>query len=170
MNVHTDMQPRLRHQFRWQQRMAESLMAGTIRAGIAGGADSSSVLPINVSKAPARVLLMSIKPDDPPTADAFFICAYATCRPFLPPLLSIPPVRGMGDTAEQMAKRMVRSVNSRTRYASFTSAPRRHGRSKLAEEVMTTHVPPYKTPLQKYFNNIAAPPRWRTTPNLRPCF
>ncbi|MBW6055067.1 hypothetical protein HTZ85_20120 [Escherichia coli] len=30
--------------------VAESLMAGTIRAGIAGGADSSSVLPIGVSK------------------------------------------------------------------------------------------------------------------------
>nr|MBA2817010.1 3-ketoacyl-CoA thiolase [Candidatus Pantoea persica] len=32
-------------------------MAGTIRAGIAGGADSSSVLPIGVSKALVRALL-----------------------------------------------------------------------------------------------------------------
>jgi acetyl-CoA acyltransferase len=32
-------------------------MAGTIRAGIAGGADSSSVLPIGVSKKLARILV-----------------------------------------------------------------------------------------------------------------
>lgn len=32
-------------------------MAGTIRAGIAGGADSSSVLPIGVSKTLARTLV-----------------------------------------------------------------------------------------------------------------
>jgi acetyl-CoA acyltransferase len=32
-------------------------MVGTIRAGIAGGADSSSVLPIGVSKKLARMLV-----------------------------------------------------------------------------------------------------------------
>ncbi|MDO2232167.1 hypothetical protein Q2448_23520, partial [Escherichia coli] len=33
------------------------LMAGNIRAGVGGGADSSSVLPIGVSKKMARVLV-----------------------------------------------------------------------------------------------------------------
>lgn len=53
MNVHTDAYSVSRAcatSFQAVANVAESLMAGTIRAGIAGGADSSSVLPIGVSK------------------------------------------------------------------------------------------------------------------------
>lgn len=60
MNVHTDAYSVSRAcatSFRAVANVAESLMAGTIRAGIAGGADSSSVLPIGVSKKLARVLV-----------------------------------------------------------------------------------------------------------------
>ena len=65
MNVHTDAsqrQPRLRYQFPGGfANVAESVMAGTIRGGIAGGADSSSVLPIGVSKNWRACWLMSTK-------------------------------------------------------------------------------------------------------------
>ncbi|MBU5894420.1 acetyl-CoA C-acyltransferase, partial [Vibrio cholerae O1] len=37
--------------------VAESIIAGSVSIGIAGGADSSSVLPIGVSKALARTLV-----------------------------------------------------------------------------------------------------------------
>ncbi len=60
MNVHTDAYSVSRAcatSFQAVANVAESLMAGTIRAGIAGGADSSSVLPIGVSKKLARVLV-----------------------------------------------------------------------------------------------------------------
>lgn len=53
MSVHTDAYSVSRAcatSFQAVANVAESLMAGTIRAGIAGGADSSSVLPIGVSK------------------------------------------------------------------------------------------------------------------------
>ena len=53
MNVHTDAYSVSRAcatSFQAVANVAESLMAGSIRAGIAGGADSSSVLPIGVSK------------------------------------------------------------------------------------------------------------------------
>lgn len=57
MNVYTDAYSVSRAcatSFQAVANVAESLMAGTIRAGIAGGADSSSVLPIGVSKAGAH--------------------------------------------------------------------------------------------------------------------
>ncbi|WP_312721742.1 beta-ketoacyl synthase N-terminal-like domain-containing protein, partial [Escherichia sp. AM3] len=60
MNVHTDAYSVSRAcatSFQAVANVAESLMAGTIRAGIAGGADSSSVLPIGVSKQLARILV-----------------------------------------------------------------------------------------------------------------
>lgn len=68
MNVHTDAYSVSRAcatSFQAVANVAESLMAGTIRAGIAGGADSSSVPPIGVSKAPRGYWLMSIKPGRP---------------------------------------------------------------------------------------------------------
>lgn len=64
MNVHTDAYSVSRAcatSFRAVANVAESLMAGTIRAGIAGGADSSSVLPIGVSKNWRACWLMSTK-------------------------------------------------------------------------------------------------------------
>ncbi|STQ60870.1 fatty acid oxidation comple beta subunit (3 -ketoacyl-CoA thiolase) [Pseudescherichia vulneris] len=60
MNVHTDAYSVSRAcatSFQAVANVAESLLAGTIRAGIAGGADSSSVLPIGVSKTLARTLV-----------------------------------------------------------------------------------------------------------------
>lgn len=65
MNVHTDAYSVSRAcatSFQAIANVAESLMAGTIRAGIAGGADSSSVLPIGVSKNWRACWLMSTKP------------------------------------------------------------------------------------------------------------
>ena len=64
MSVHTDAYSVSRAcatSFRAVANVAESLMAGTIRAGIAGGADSSSVLPIGVSKTLARTQWMPIR-------------------------------------------------------------------------------------------------------------
>ena len=60
MSVHTDAYSVSRAcatSFQAVANIAESLMAGTIRAGIAGGADSTSVLPIGVSKKLAGTLL-----------------------------------------------------------------------------------------------------------------
>jgi acetyl-CoA acetyltransferase len=65
MSVHTDAYSVSRAcatSFQAVANVAESLMAGTIRAGIAGGADSSSVCPsASVKSWPAR-WWMPIKP------------------------------------------------------------------------------------------------------------
>ncbi len=80
-------------------------MAGTIRAGIAGGADSSSVLPIGVSKKLARVLV------DVNKARTMSQRLKLFSRLRLRDLMPVPPAVAeystglrMGDTAEQMAK------------------------------------------------------------------
>lgn len=65
MNVHTDAYSVSRAcatSFQAVANVAESLMAGTIRAGIAGGADSSSVLPIGSVKSWLASWWMPIKP------------------------------------------------------------------------------------------------------------
>ena len=79
-------------------------MAGTIRAGIAGGADSSSVLPIGVSKTGPH-------PVDVNKARTLGQRLKLFSRLRLRDLLPVPPAVAeystglrMGDTAEQMAK------------------------------------------------------------------
>ena len=60
MSIHTDAYSVSRAcatSFQAIANVAESIMAGSISVGIAGGADSSSVLPIGVSKALARTLV-----------------------------------------------------------------------------------------------------------------
>ncbi|MCG6386708.1 beta-ketoacyl synthase N-terminal-like domain-containing protein, partial [Vibrio fluvialis] len=60
MSIHTDAYSVTRAcatSFQSAVNVAESIMAGTIDIGIAGGADSSSVLPIGVSKKLASSLL-----------------------------------------------------------------------------------------------------------------
>lgn len=82
MNVHTDAYSVSRAcatSFEAVANVAESLMAGSIRAGIAGGADSSSVLPIGVSKSWRGCWWMSIRPGQPVNAlNSFPDCAYVT--------------------------------------------------------------------------------------------
>lgn len=120
MNVHTDAYSVSRAcatSFRAVANVAESLMAGTIRAGIAGGADSSSVLPIGVSKQLARILVDANKARTTGAKLKLF------SRLRLRDLMPVPPAVAeystglrMGDTAEQMAKPMVLPANSRMRW------------------------------------------------------
>jgi acetyl-CoA acyltransferase len=59
MNVHTDAYSVSRAcatSFQSTVNIAESMMAGNISVGVAGGADSTSVSPIGVSKKLARAL------------------------------------------------------------------------------------------------------------------
>merc|ERR1712194_582835 len=60
MNVHTDAYSVSRAcatSFQSTANVVESIMAGLVDVGVAGGADSSSVAPIGVSKKFARTLL-----------------------------------------------------------------------------------------------------------------
>lgn len=176
MNVHTDAYSVSRAcatSFQAVANVAESLMAGTIRAGIAGGADSSSVLPIGVSKALARVLVDVNKAR---TTRQRLTLFFSRLR--LRDLLPVPPAVAeystglrMGDTAEQMAKTygITREQQDALAHRSHQRAAQAWAEGKLAEEVMTTYVPPYKNPFAED-NNIRGASTLADYAKLRPAF
>lgn len=108
MSIHTDAYSVSRAcatSFQAIANVAESIMAGSISVGIAGGADSSSVLPIGVSKALARTLVDANKART--LSQRLKLFSKLKLRDLLP----VPPAVAeystglrMGDTAEQMAK------------------------------------------------------------------
>ena len=175
MNVHTDAYSVSRAcatSFQAVANVAESLMAGTIRAGIAGGADSSSVLPIGVSKTLARTLVDANKARSMGQRLKLF------SRLRLKDLLPVPPAVAeystglrMGDTAEQMAKShgISREAQDALAHRSHQLAAQAWREGKLAQEVMTTYVPPYRDPLSQD-NNIRESASLADYAKLRPAF
>ncbi|EKD5908067.1 acetyl-CoA C-acyltransferase FadI [Salmonella enterica subsp. enterica serovar Newport] len=171
MNVHTDAYSVSRAcatSFQAVANVAESLMAGTIRAGI----DSSSVLPIGVSKALARVLVDVNKART--TRQRLTLFSRLRLRDLLP----VPPAVAeystglrMGDTAEQMAKTygITREQQDALAHRSHQRAAQAWAEGKLAEEVMTTYVPPYKNPFAED-NNIRGTSTLADYAKLRPAF
>ncbi|MFV9668546.1 acetyl-CoA C-acyltransferase FadI [Pantoea sp. KXB25] len=152
--------------------VAESLMAGTISAGIAGGADSSSVLPIGASKTLARALVDLNKARS--VGQKLQILRRLRPRDLLP----VPPAVAeystglrMGDTAEQMAK-----SHGITRQAQDALALRSHQRAArawqsgvLQQEVMAAFVPPWKSAIDQD-NNVRMDAKAEDYARLRPAF
>ncbi|WP_462157709.1 acetyl-CoA C-acyltransferase FadI [Pseudoalteromonas sp. GB56] len=152
--------------------VAESIMAGHTQVGIAGGADSSSVLPIGVSKKlagslvdlnKARTLGQRLK-------------IFSKLRP--KDLLPVPPAvaeystgLSMGQTAEQMAKThsISRADQDALAHRSHSLAGQAWAEGKLAQEVMTAHVPPYKSFIEQD-NNIRANSDLASYAKLKPVF
>jgi acetyl-CoA acyltransferase len=152
--------------------VAESLMAGTIRAGIAGGADSSSVLPIGVSKNLARTLVDANKARTLGQKLKLF------SRLRLHDLLPVPPAVAeystglrMGDTAEQMAKSysITREEQDALAHRSHQFAAQAWAEGKLNDEVMTAYSPPYREPLVQD-NNVRQNSSLADYAKLRPAF
>ncbi len=175
MNVHTDAYSVSRAcatSFQAVANVAESLMAGTIRAGIAGGADSSSVLPIGVSKKLARILVDVNKART--TAQRLKLFSRLRLRDLMP----VPPAVAeystglrMGDTAEQMAKThgITREEQDALAHRSHMRAAQAWQEGKFADEVMTAYVPPYREPFSED-NNIRKNSTQADYAKLRPAF
>lgn len=175
MNVHTDAYSVSRAcatSFQAVANVAESLLAGTIRAGIAGGADSSSVLPIGVSKTLARTLV------DLNKARSGGQKLKLLSRLRLRDLLPVPPAVAeystglrMGDTAEQMAKTYGISREEQDLFAhrSHQRAAQAWADNRLAEEVMTAYAPPYREPFIQD-NTVRADTPLSDYARLRPAF
>lgn len=152
--------------------VTESLLAGTISVGIAGGADSSSVLPIGVSKTLARALVDMNKAKS--LSQKFQILR--RLRPG--DLLPVPPAVAeystglrMGDTAEQMAK-----THGISREEQDALALRSHQRAAQAwqsgvlnQEVMAAFVPPFKAHIDQD-NNVRMDAKAADYARLRPAF
>jgi len=155
MNVHTDAYSVSRAcatSFQSTVNIAESIMAGIIDVGVAGGADSSSVAPIGVSKKFARTLLDLSKTKT--FGQKFNLLRQLRLKDILP----VPPAvaeystgLSMGQTAEQMAKthQISRADQDALAHRSHTLATESWAQGKLDSEVMSAHPEPYKTFIEK---------------------
>ncbi|MFO6297134.1 acetyl-CoA C-acyltransferase FadI [Rahnella selenatireducens] len=152
--------------------VAESILSGTVRVGIAGGADSSSVLPIGVSKRLARALVDVNKART--LSQRLSIFSKLKLRDLLP----VPPAVAeystglrMGDTAEQMAKShgISREQQDELAHRSHSLAALAWEQGYLNTQVMAAQVPPYREVLQKD-NNIRLNSEIGQYAKLRPAF
>ncbi|ROQ29901.1 acetyl-CoA C-acyltransferase FadI [Gallaecimonas pentaromativorans] len=175
MSVHTDAYSVSRAcatSFQSTANVVESIMAGSIDIGIAGGADSSSVLPVGVSKALARALVDLTKAKTLGQRFAIFR------RLGLKDLLPVPPAvaeystgLSMGDTAEQMAKShgISRLAQDELAHRSHTLAAKAWAEGLVRDEVMVAHAEPYKGFLDKD-NNVRENSELAGYAKLKPAF
>lgn len=152
--------------------VTESIMAGNIDIGIAGGADSSSVLPIGVSKKLASSLLALSKAKT--LGQKLKIAKKLSLRDLAP----VPPAvaeystgLSMGQTAEQMAKTygITRQEQDALAHRSHTLAAKAWQEGKIRDEVMTAFAEPYRSWIDQD-NNIRHDSSLESYAKLRPAF
>ncbi|EGR0750006.1 acetyl-CoA C-acyltransferase FadI [Vibrio vulnificus] len=175
MNIHTDAYSVTRAcatSFQSAVNVAESIMAGAIDIGIAGGADSSSVLPIGVSKKLAASLLALSKTKT--LGQKLKVLSGLGLKDLMP----VPPAvaeystgLSMGQTAEQMAKThgITRAEQDALAHRSHTLASQAWRDGKIAGEVMTAFPEPYKKWMAED-NNIRHDSTLEGYAKLRPAF
>ncbi|RZR34453.1 acetyl-CoA C-acyltransferase FadI [Vibrio vulnificus] len=175
MNIHTDAYSVTRAcatSFQSVVNVAESIMAGAIDIGIAGGADSSSVLPIGVSKKLAASLLALSKTKT--LGQKLKVLSGLGLKDLMP----VPPAvaeystgLSMGQTAEQMAKThgITRAEQDALAHRSHTLASQAWRDGKIAGEVMTAFPEPYKKWIAED-NNIRHDSTLEGYAKLRPAF
>lgn len=152
--------------------IAESMLVGNIDVGIAGGADSTSVSPIGVSKKLARALVDLQKART--LGQRWGIIKKLGLKDLLP----VPPAvaeystgLSMGQTAEQMAKThgITREAQDELAHRSHSLAAESWNEGKLTNEVMTAYAEPFKGALDKD-NNIRFDSQLEGYKKLRPVF
>ncbi|NCP64306.1 MAG: acetyl-CoA C-acyltransferase FadI [Paraglaciecola sp.] len=175
MNVHTDAYSVSRAcatSFQSTVSIAEAMMAGNISVGVAGGADSTSVSPIGVSKKLARALTDLQKTKT--LGQKYQVLKKLGIKDLMP----VPPAvaeystgLSMGQTAEQMAKthQISRQAQDELAHRSHTLAAQSWNKGKLANEVMTAYAEPYKGALERD-NNIRFDSQLEGYAKLRPVF
>ncbi|HIF9232451.1 TPA: acetyl-CoA C-acyltransferase FadI [Photobacterium damselae] len=175
MNVHTDAYSVTRAcatSFQAVANVTESILSGSIEIGIAGGADSSSVLPISVSKKMAATLLALSK------AKTMGQRAKLFSQLSLKDLIPVPPAvaeystgLSMGQTAEQMAKthQITRQEQDALAHRSHTLAAQAWHDGLIRDEVMTAFPEPYRAWIDKD-NNIREDSSLESYAKLRPAF
>lgn len=155
MNVNTDAYSVSRAcatSFQSTVNVAESIMAGIVDVGIAGGADSSSVAPIGVSKKFARTLLdLSKAKTLGQRLSLIKTLRFKDILPVAPAVAEYSTGLSMGQTAEQMAKthQISREDQDALAHRSHTLATKSWQEGKLAGEVMSAHAEPYKNFIDK---------------------
>ena len=152
--------------------VAQSMMVGDISVGIAGGADSSSVLPIGVSKKLAATLLALSKAKS--ISQKIAIIAKLRLNDLLPVAPSVAEYSTglrMGDTAEQMAKsyHITREQQDELAHRSHVLAAKAWQSGALEQEVMTAYMPPFKQAFSQD-NNVRNNSVLSSYAKLKPAF
>ncbi|PSU02060.1 acetyl-CoA C-acyltransferase FadI [Photobacterium iliopiscarium] len=175
MNLHTDAYSVTRAcatSFQAAVNITESIMAGSIDIGIAGGADSTSMLPIGVSKKMAATLLALSKAKTMP-ARLKLLSALG-----VKDLIPVPPAvaeystgLSMGQTAEQMAKSHAISREEQDAFAhrSHILAAQAWRDGLLDDEVITAFSAPYQQWIDRD-NNVRQDSTLAAYAQLRPAF
>lgn len=127
--------------------IVESMMAGHIDVGVAGGADSSSVLPIGVTKKLARALVDLNKART--LGQRWNILKKIRLKdlaPQPPAVAEYSTGLSMGQTAEQMAKthNISREDQDAMAHRSHTLATKAWESGLMKDEVMAAHPEPFK--------------------------
>ncbi|HIF9512648.1 acetyl-CoA C-acyltransferase FadI [Photobacterium damselae] len=175
MNVHTDAYSVTRAcatSFQAVANVTESILSGSIEIGIAGGADSSSVLPISVSKKMAATLLALSKAKTMgQRAKLFSQLSLKDLMPVPPAVAEYSTGLSMGQTAEQMAKThlITRQEQDALAHRSHTLAAQAWHDGLIRDEVMTAFPEPYRTWIDKD-NNIREDSSLESYAKLRPAF
>ncbi len=175
MSVHTDAYSGTRAcatSFQAAVTVTESIMSGAIDVGIAGGADSSSVLPVGVSKKLAANLLALSKTKT--LGQKLNVLKNISLKDLVP----VPPAvaeystgLSMGQTAEQMAKShgISRAEQDALAHRSHTLASQAWKEGKIQGEVMTAFPEPYKKWISED-NNVRHDSTLEGYAKLRPAF
>ncbi len=152
--------------------VAESIMAGSMDIGIAGGADSSSVLPIGVSKKLAASLLALSKARTmSKKLNILRGLSLKDLAPVPPAVAEYSTGISMGQTAEQMAKTygISREEQDALAHRSHSLASLAWNEGKIRDEVMTAFPEPYKQWIDQD-NNIRHDSQLESYAKLRPAF
>jgi acetyl-CoA acyltransferase len=175
MNIHTDAFSVTRAcatSFQSVVSVTESIMAGTIDIGIAGGADSSSVVPIGATQKFARALLDLSKAKT--LGQRLNIIKKLNLKDIMP----VPPAVAeystgisMGQTAEQMAKThsISREAQDELAHRSHSLATQAWESGKMADEVMVAYPEPFNKAFEMD-NNIRTNSTVEGYARLRPVF
>lgn len=175
MSVHTDAYSVSRAcatSFQAVASAAESIAAGTVNVAIAGGADSSSVLPIGVSRALALTLVDMNKART--LGQRLKLLSRLKLRDLLPVSPAVAEYSTglrMGDSAEQMAKshHISREAQDALAHRSHQRAAQAWREGLLRDEVMTAFVPPYRQSLDQD-NNVRLDSELASYARLKPAF
>ncbi|MFT5452536.1 MAG: acetyl-CoA acyltransferase [Enterobacterales bacterium] len=175
MNIHTDafsVSRACATSFQSAVSIAQAIECNDIEIGIAGGADSSSVVPIGVTRKLANLLVEASKVKTLGERLKLF----SRLRPS--DLIPVPPSAKepstgltMGQNAEQMARDhgITRQMQDDLAHRSHQLAARAWSEGKLEAEVMKAHVAPYRETFIED-NNIRFNSNIADYAKLRPAF
>lgn len=150
----------------------DGIQVGDINIGIAGGADSSSVVPISFSDNFALKLVKANKARSlMAKLNAFKGIRFKDLAPIPPAIAEYTTGLRMGDSAEQMAKdhAIAREAQDELTLRSHTLAHQAWEDGKLDDEVILAHAEPYKDVFIRD-ENIRADSTLEKLASLRPAF